>query len=134
MEEETEMMIRWGQVTQQPSLVAASSGEELLLLREEVDRVHLAPALQGYILALVRATRAMATDPRNQLEPGKRYLSFGASPRASLALSRRDAPWLGCAVWTMSVPTCLRGRPRWCCGIASVSLTKPRRRKSTRID
>ena len=96
MSEETEMMQRWGQVTQQPTLNAASSGEELLALRVEVDKVHVAPALQGYILALVRATRAMATDPRNQLQPGKRYLNFGASPRASLALFQagRALAWL----------------------------------------
>jgi MoxR-like ATPase len=94
--EETEMMQRWGQVTQQPILKAASSGEELLSLRSAVDQVHVAPALQGYILALVRATRAMATDPRNQLQPGKRYLNFGASPRASLALFQagRALAWL----------------------------------------
>jgi MoxR-like ATPase len=94
--EETEMMQRWGQVTQQPTLKAASFGEELLSLRTAVDQVHVAPALQGYILALVRATRAMATDPRNQLQPGKRYLNFGASPRASLALFQagRALAWL----------------------------------------
>jgi MoxR-like ATPase len=94
--EETSMMQRWGQVTQQPTLTAGSSGEELLTLRAEVDKVHVAPALQGYILALVRATRAMATDPRNQLQPGKRYLNFGASPRASLALFQagRALAWL----------------------------------------
>ncbi len=94
--EETEMMQRWGQVTQQPTLKAASSGEELLSLRVEVDKVHVAPALQGYILALVHATRAMATDPRNQLQPGKKYLNFGASPRASLALFQagRALAWL----------------------------------------
>ena len=94
--EESEMMQRWGQVTQQPTLKAASSGEELLSLRTAVDQVHVAPALQGYILALVRATRAMATDPRNQLQPGKRYLNFGASPRASLALFQagRALAWL----------------------------------------
>jgi MoxR-like ATPase len=96
LSEETEMMQRWGQVTQQPTLKAASSGEELLTLRVEVDKVHVAPALQGYILALVHATRAMATDPRNQLQPGKRYLNFGASPRASLALFQagRALAWL----------------------------------------
>jgi len=94
--EETEMMQRWGQVTQQPTLNAASSGEELLSLRTAVDQVHVAPALQGYILALVRATRALAADPRNQLQPGKRYLNFGASPRASLALFQagRALAWL----------------------------------------
>ena len=86
------MMQRWGQVTKQPALVAASSGEELLDLRTEVDRMHLSPAVQGYILALVRSTRALA-------EPGasaKRYLTFGASPRASLALYQagRALAWL----------------------------------------
>jgi MoxR-like ATPase len=90
--EEASMMQRWGQVTQQPALLPASSGEELLSLRAEVDRVHVSPAVQGYILALVRGTRALA-------EPGgttTRYLSFGASPRASLALFQagRALAWL----------------------------------------
>src|SRR5580704_1114455 len=59
-EEESTMMQRWGQVTKEPVLAAVSSGEELLQLREEVDRVHVAPAVQAYILALVRATRELA--------------------------------------------------------------------------
>ena len=90
------MMQRWGQMTQQPALSPVASGEELLSLRAEVDKVHVSPAIQGYILALVRATRAMATDPRNQLQPGARYLTFGASPRASLALyqASRALAWL----------------------------------------
>jgi len=91
-EEESLMMQRWGQVTKQPALSAVSGGEELLALRAEVDRVHLAPALQGYILSLVRSTRALAEGG------GKtpRHLSFGASPRASLALyqSGRALAWL----------------------------------------
>ena len=91
-EEESQMMQRWGQVTKQPSLVAASSGEELLALRAEVDRIHLSPAVQGYILALVRGTRALA----EKGGAGKRYLNFGASPRASLALYQagRALAWL----------------------------------------
>jgi MoxR-like ATPase len=95
-DEETQMMTRWGQVTKQPSLAAASSGEELLSLRAAVDQVHVAPAVQAYILALVRATRALAVDPKNQLNPGVRHLSFGASPRASLALfqASRALAWL----------------------------------------
>ncbi len=91
-EEESLMMQRWGLVTKQPAVQAASSGAELLGLRAEVDRIHVAPAVQAYILALVRGTRAMA-------EPGtnaKQYLSFGASPRASLALYQagRGLAWL----------------------------------------
>ncbi len=91
-EEEATMMQRWGQVTQQPQLKAVSSGEELLALRAEVDRVHISPAVQGYILALVRGTRALADKGTN----AKRYLNFGASPRASLALYQagRALAWL----------------------------------------
>uniref|UniRef100_UPI00404A2E2C AAA family ATPase n=1 Tax=Cephaloticoccus sp. TaxID=1985742 RepID=UPI00404A2E2C len=81
-EEESSMMQRWGQVTKQPALLAVSNGEELLALRPQVDAVHVAPAVQGYILALVRATRALAEAEGS----AKRYLTFGASPRASLAL------------------------------------------------
>ncbi|MCR6656222.1 MAG: MoxR family ATPase [Opitutus sp.] len=90
-DEEATMMQRWGQVTQQPVLAPASSGEELLGLRQEVDRIHVAPTVQGYILSLVRATRALADGAAK-----KRYLTFGASPRASLALFQagRALAWL----------------------------------------
>jgi MoxR-like ATPase len=91
-EEEALMMQRWGLVTKQPELAAVSGGEELLELRAAVDLVHLAPALQGYILALVRGTRALAESNGT----AKKLLSFGASPRASLALYQtgRALAWL----------------------------------------
>ena len=91
-EEESSMMQRWGQVTKQPELASVSSGEELLALRAEVDRIHLSPAVQGYILALVRGTRALA----EKTGGAKTYLTFGASPRASLALYQagRAIAWL----------------------------------------
>lgn len=92
IEEESTMMQRWGQVTRQPALSAVANGDELLELRTDVDKVHLSPAVQAYILALVRATRALATPSAGK----KRYLSFGASPRASLALyqAARALAWL----------------------------------------
>jgi MoxR-like ATPase len=91
-EEESTMMQRWGQVTKQPAITAVSSGEELLALRANVDAIHLSPAVQGYILSLVRATRALAEKGTG----AKRYLNFGASPRASLALYQagRALAWL----------------------------------------
>ena len=91
-EEESTMMQRWGQVTQQPALSAVSSGEELLELRTAVDSIHVSPAVQSYILALVRGTRALTEGGPT----AKRYLNFGASPRASLALyqSGRALAWL----------------------------------------
>jgi MoxR-like ATPase len=90
--EEASMMQRWGQITQQPALAAVSSGAELLALRSEVDRIHVAPVVQNYILSLVRATRALAENP----DAAARRLNFGASPRASLALFQagRSLAWL----------------------------------------
>jgi MoxR-like ATPase len=90
--EESLMVQRWGQITQQPILSPASSGAELLALRLEVDRIHVSPVVQNYILTLVRATRTLAENP----EASARKLNFGASPRASLALFQagRSLAWL----------------------------------------
>jgi len=91
--EERAMMERWGQLSMQPKLSAVSSGEELLKMRSHVDEVHLSPPLQSYMLALVRATReAAAAEAGN----GGKVLSYGASPRASLALvqASRALAWL----------------------------------------
>ena len=90
--EESMMVQRWGQITQQPSLSSVSSGAELLALRAEVDRIHVSPVVQNYILTLVRATRTLAENP----EASARRLNFGASPRASLALFQagRSLAWL----------------------------------------
>jgi len=86
--EESEMMQRWGQVTVQPELKPVSSGEELLELRAGVDRIHVSPTVQAYILAIVRGSRELAESApaSGATKPGRRLLSFGASPRASLAL------------------------------------------------
>jgi MoxR-like ATPase len=90
--EEASMMQRWGQITEQPELAAVSSGTELLALRSEVDRIHVSPVVQNYILTLVRATRSLADNP----DASARRLNFGASPRASLALFQagRSLAWL----------------------------------------
>jgi MoxR-like ATPase len=91
-DEEALMMERWGQVTKAPALKPVSTGDEVLALRAYVDQVHLSLPMQAYILALVRGTRAL-TVPDSK---GYRLLSFGASPRASLALYQagRALAWL----------------------------------------
>lgn len=91
-QEERAMMERWGQLSTQPKLKPVSSGEELLAMREKVDEVHLSPPLQAYMLALVRSTRDAAQAESN----GNKVLSYGASPRASLALvqASRALAWL----------------------------------------
>ena len=82
-EEESLMMQRWGLVTKQPALAAVSGGEELLALRAEVDRMHVAPALQAYILALVRGTRELADTGSPNTTPyiigGTTMLALGAA-------------------------------------------------------
>lgn len=80
--DELEMIRRWGSATRTPEIVPISSGEELLSLRETLDDIYVAPEIEAYILALVRETRRRA----HEAVDGVRSLSFGASPRASLAL------------------------------------------------
>jgi MoxR-like ATPase len=91
---EREMVRRWGKVTSQPKLRPLSSAEELLTLREEVDRVHVADAIEGYLLRLVRATRDLVPPPtlargaglKQRNQAARTSLAYGASPRASLSL------------------------------------------------
>lgn len=56
------------------TLAPVVEGQELLALSQQVTQVHMDESLEGYILALVQATR---THPD---------LALGASPRGSLAL------------------------------------------------
>jgi len=88
--EEHRMMRRWGQVTRQPQLTPVSSAEELMALRVCVDKVHVSEELQRYMLALVRATREPAVrdlaEGQGKIHVSLSALSFGASPRATLAL------------------------------------------------
>jgi MoxR-like ATPase len=89
--EEHKMMRRWGQITQQPQLTPVSSAEELMALRVCVDKVHVSEELQRYMLALVRATRSPAAPNLAEGQGKTKHvplsaLSFGASPRATLAL------------------------------------------------
>lgn len=81
-EDEMTMMDRWGKVTQQPTIEAVSTGEELLELRKTVDNIYVSTAIKAYILALVRASRDLA----KPVDTGIRQLNWGASPRACLAL------------------------------------------------
>ena len=60
--------------------------------RKEVLQTHLAPAVERYLVQLVVATR----DPSAYDESLAKYLEYGASPRATLALNRasRAHAWL----------------------------------------
>jgi MoxR-like ATPase len=95
-EHELEMVRRWGSVTSHPELNAVSSGAELLALRHEVDRVHVADTIQAYIVALVRATRALASPNGARSGEGRKILAYGGSPRACIGLfqASKALAWL----------------------------------------
>ncbi len=65
---------------------------ELFKAREEVAQIYLDPNLHGYIVDLVMATRTPAAFDQDLAK----WLRFGASPRASIALARcaRARAWL----------------------------------------
>ena len=66
--------------------------EQLFATRQEVLRVKLAPAIENYIVTLVMATRR----PLGFDADLARWLSYGASPRATMAMARcaRVRAWL----------------------------------------
>ncbi|MGZ8438465.1 MAG: AAA family ATPase [Candidatus Limnocylindrales bacterium] len=59
------------------------STEDLLELQQEADRVYVDPALHEYAVRLATATRAPRLHGMPELE---RYITYGASPRASINL------------------------------------------------
>jgi MoxR-like ATPase len=78
-----------GETAAAPVLVTQ---EQVFTAQREVLDLYLAPALQEYIVQLVLATR----DPGSWDESLSRLVSYGASPRATIALDRcsRARSWL----------------------------------------
>ena len=107
-EEEAAMMQRWGQVTQQPTLAAVSSGEELLELRAggrpgpcRPGRAELHPG-----------DRAGDAGPRRAVRPAS-ATSISAPRRGPRSRStRRAGPSRGCAARTTSGPRSSRNSPQ----------------------
>lgn len=62
--------------------------DALALLRHGADEVHLDDLLLGYIVSLVSASRPAERVKLGGRDDFYRYISFGASPRASIALYR----------------------------------------------
>ncbi len=64
-------------------LGAVITGAELMALASDIARIHVAPALREYIVAIVDATRRHPA------------LALGASPRGALGLQRAARAWAG---------------------------------------
>ena len=79
-----------GQSGGQPApAVLTVSAADVLAARAEVQRVHVSPLIEAYVVALVRATR----EPGAFRPEWAGVLQNGASPRASLALVKTAAAW-----------------------------------------
>ena len=68
------------------------SQDEIFSARDQVLNIHMAPALETYMVDLIVATR----QPKKYDDQLASWLSFGASPRATIALDRcaRARAWL----------------------------------------
>ena len=76
---------------EKPQLKVLSQAE-IFAAREQVLNIHMAPALETYMVDLIMATR----QPEKYDDNLKSWLAFGASPRATIALDRcaRARAWL----------------------------------------
>ncbi len=65
---------------------------EIFVARDEILDIHMAPAIENYIIDLIMATR----QPEKYDDQLKKWLAYGASPRATIALDRcaRARAWL----------------------------------------
>ena len=83
--EELEVLQRWAREVYPPPPAPLLSAEEVLMLQERVRQVRVAPEIERYMVRLTRATRDLAG---GKLSKWEGRISWGASPRAGLALHR----------------------------------------------
>lgn len=90
--QEAQLEVQESNATTTTNAAVQLEQETLFAARQEVLNVHIKPHLEEYLIRLVIATRRPAPYAQ-QLE---RWLAFGASPRATIALARcsRALAWL----------------------------------------
>ena len=84
-DEEVEIVRRMGPLLSPPQVKTVSSPEQIVRARKAVNQVYLDEKVLGYIVDLVLATREPSRVGLPELRP---LILYGASPRASIALSR----------------------------------------------
>jgi MoxR-like ATPase len=84
LDEEKEIMRRMAFTAPKQTVNALLSKEEIFAIRKLIDQIHLSETLEDYILHLVFATR---NPEKYKLPELERYLAFGVSPRATIALN-----------------------------------------------
>lgn len=81
-DEERTILQRMGTLTEKPETKAVINSEEILRARKVVNTIYVDDKIIEYILSIVEATRR----PDDFHVPISGLLTFGASPRASLAM------------------------------------------------
>ena len=81
--EEQEILKRMARLNKTESITPVIKTEQILKAREIVDQIYLDEKLEGYIVDIVMATR----EPEAYKLDAKRYIDYGASPRATINLT-----------------------------------------------
>jgi MoxR-like ATPase len=82
-EEERQILDRMALTNGEPAVKAVVSPDEIMAARQLVDQVYVDDKIKDYIVSLVFATR----DPQSQGLDLAPLIQYGASPRATLALT-----------------------------------------------
>lgn len=90
VEEERKILDLMATTGPQPKALPVIKPEEIMAAREIVNSIYLDPKIRDYIVELVFATRY---PERYKLEELKSFIQFGASPRATIALTLASKAW-----------------------------------------
>ncbi len=83
-EEEREVMRRMANLTFQPQVNEVLTKEDIFAIREEVNNITISESIEKYIIELVFASR---NPGEYGLKDEEHYITFGASPRASINMA-----------------------------------------------
>jgi MoxR-like ATPase len=97
LDDERAMLRRFRSDTPLETISPVTTPDEMVALVAAVRRIHISVAVEGYLLSLVRATRA------------HEKIEVGASPRASLALARAAQAYAAVRGRTFVRPDDVRG-------------------------
>ena len=83
-EEELKIMQRMSDLNFKKSTKTILNKKDITAIQNEINKVSISESIEKYIIEIVSATRKPASVKLNEFED---YISFGASPRASINLS-----------------------------------------------
>ena len=83
-EEELKIMQRMSDLNFKKSTKTILNKKDITAIQNEINKVSISESIEKYIIEIVNATRKPSSVTLNEFED---YISFGASPRASINLS-----------------------------------------------